>query len=73
MRRSYAPDGRCVSLLKVLLSAFCSNGCADCANRVSRSVRRALRHRRCRTADPGFARRHRPIARDVHALQRPAT
>ena len=38
---SYAPDGRCVSLLKVLLTNFCTYDCAYCVNRVSSNVPRA--------------------------------
>ncbi|HBK47397.1 MAG TPA: putative DNA modification/repair radical SAM protein [Xanthomonadaceae bacterium] len=38
---SYTPDGRCVSLLKVLLTNFCVFDCAYCVNRVSSNVRRA--------------------------------
>src|SRR5687768_18159478 len=38
---SYTPDGRCVSLLKVLLTNFCLYDCAYCINRRSSNVRRA--------------------------------
>lgn len=38
---SYTPDGRCVSLLKILLTNYCSFDCAYCVNRVSSNVRRA--------------------------------
>src|ERR1700759_634516 len=38
---SYAPDGRCISLLKVLLTNFCIYDCAYCVNRVSSNVTRA--------------------------------
>ncbi|HYW06103.1 MAG TPA: putative DNA modification/repair radical SAM protein [Longimicrobium sp.] len=38
---SYTPDGRCVSLLKVLLTNFCIYDCAYCINRRSSDVRRA--------------------------------
>jgi len=38
---SYAPDGRCISLLKVLLTNFCIYDCAYCINRSSSNVRRA--------------------------------
>ena len=38
---SYTPDGRCVSLLKVLLTNFCVYDCAYCVNRVSNDVPRA--------------------------------
>ena len=38
---SYAPDGRCISLLKVLLTNQCIFDCAYCINRESSNVRRA--------------------------------
>jgi putative DNA modification/repair radical SAM protein len=38
---SYAPDGRCISLLKILLTNFCLFDCAYCVNRRSSNVRRA--------------------------------
>lgn len=38
---SYAPDGRCISLLKVLLTNFCVYDCAFCINRSSSNVVRA--------------------------------
>jgi len=38
---SYTPDGRCVSLLKILLTNFCFYDCAYCVNRVSSNVPRA--------------------------------
>lgn len=38
---AYAPDGRCISLLKVLLTNFCMFDCAYCVNRVSSNVQRA--------------------------------
>lgn len=38
---SYTPDGRCVSLLKILLTNFCVYDCAYCVNRVSSNVQRA--------------------------------
>jgi putative DNA modification/repair radical SAM protein len=38
---SYTPDGRCVSLLKVLLTNYCLFDCAYCVNRRSSNVRRA--------------------------------
>ncbi len=38
---SYTPDGRCVSLLKILLTNFCTFDCVYCVNRVSSNVRRA--------------------------------
>src|SRR6476661_2373194 len=38
---AYAPDGRCISLLKILLTNFCVYDCAYCVNRVSSNVERA--------------------------------
>ena len=38
---SYAPDGRCISLLKILLTNSCIFDCAYCINRKSSNVRRA--------------------------------
>ncbi|ODT48865.1 putative DNA modification/repair radical SAM protein [Devosia sp. 63-57] len=38
---SYAPDGRCISLLKLLLTNFCIYDCAYCINRSSSNVQRA--------------------------------
>jgi len=38
---AYAPDGRCVSLLKILLTNFCIYDCAYCVNRISSNTRRA--------------------------------
>ncbi|MFC3070781.1 putative DNA modification/repair radical SAM protein [Phenylobacterium soli] len=38
---AYAPDGRCISLLKILLTNFCIYDCAYCVNRVSSNVARA--------------------------------
>ena len=38
---SYAPDGRCISLLKILLTNFCIFDCKYCINRVSSEVKRA--------------------------------
>jgi putative DNA modification/repair radical SAM protein len=38
---SYTPDGRCVSLLKVLLTNYCIYDCAYCVNRVSNDLPRA--------------------------------
>jgi len=38
---AYAPDGRCISLLKILLSNSCIFDCAFCINRKSSNVRRA--------------------------------
>jgi putative DNA modification/repair radical SAM protein len=38
---AYAPDGRCISLLKVLLTNHCVFDCHYCINRKSSNVRRA--------------------------------
>ncbi|MHA3979261.1 putative DNA modification/repair radical SAM protein [Halovulum sp. GXIMD14794] len=38
---AYAPDGRCISLLKILMTNFCIYDCAYCVNRVSSNVPRA--------------------------------
>ncbi|MBC7663810.1 MAG: putative DNA modification/repair radical SAM protein [Caulobacter sp.] len=38
---SYAPDGRCISLLKVLLTNWCTYDCLYCVNRESSNVERA--------------------------------
>jgi len=38
---SYTPDGRCVSLLKILLTNYCIYDCSYCINRRSSGVRRA--------------------------------
>ncbi|MGR3484361.1 MAG: putative DNA modification/repair radical SAM protein [Paracoccaceae bacterium] len=38
---AYAPDGRCISLLKILMTNFCIFDCAYCVNRVSSNVPRA--------------------------------
>lgn len=38
---AYTPDGRCVSLLKILLTNFCVYDCAYCINRASSNVERA--------------------------------
>ncbi len=38
---SYTPDGRCVSLLKILLTNYCIYDCQYCVNRVSSDVARA--------------------------------
>lgn len=38
---AYAPDGRCISLLKILLTNFCIYDCAYCINRSSSNVERA--------------------------------
>lgn len=38
---SFTPDGRCISLLKVLLTNYCIYDCAYCINRRSNDVERA--------------------------------
>jgi putative DNA modification/repair radical SAM protein len=38
---AYAPDGRCISLLKILLTNVCQFDCHYCINRKSSNVRRA--------------------------------
>ncbi|MFN7039335.1 MAG: putative DNA modification/repair radical SAM protein [Alphaproteobacteria bacterium] len=38
---SYAPDGRCISLLKILLTNYCIYDCRYCINRISSDVERA--------------------------------
>ncbi|MDA7417845.1 putative DNA modification/repair radical SAM protein [Xenophilus arseniciresistens] len=38
---SYAPDGRCISLLKILLTNHCQYDCLYCVNRASSNVPRA--------------------------------
>ncbi|MAI71919.1 MAG: putative DNA modification/repair radical SAM protein [Rhodopirellula sp.] len=38
---SYTPDGRCISLLKILLTNFCVYDCQYCVNRISSDTPRA--------------------------------
>src|SRR5688572_13731360 len=38
---SYTPDGRCVSLLKILLTNHCIYDCCYCVNRVTSDAQRA--------------------------------
>lgn len=38
---SFTPDGRCVSLLKILLTNFCTYDCVFCINRISSDIQRA--------------------------------
>ena len=38
---SYTPDGRCVSLLKILLTNYCIYDCTYCVNRISNDTQRA--------------------------------
>lgn len=39
---SFTPDGRCISLLKILLTNVCSHDCLYCVNRRSNDVPRAI-------------------------------
>ena len=39
---SFAADGRCISLLKVLMTNICVYDCKYCVNRVSNDVPRAM-------------------------------
>lgn len=41
---SYTPDGRCVSLLKILLTNYCVYDCKFCINRISSDTPRARLH-----------------------------
>ena len=41
MCHAYAPDGRCISLLKILLTNYCQYDCLYCVNRLSSNVPRA--------------------------------
>src|SRR5690348_13706040 len=38
---SFTPDGRCISLLKILLTNHCIYDCVYCVNRVSSDIPRA--------------------------------
>lgn len=38
---SFTPDGRCVSLLKILMTNYCIYDCHYCINRISSNVKRA--------------------------------
>lgn len=38
---SFTPDGRCVSLLKILMTNYCIYDCQYCINRISSNVQRA--------------------------------
>src|ERR1700712_341624 len=38
---SYTPDGRCVSLLKILLTNYCVYDCKFCVNRITSDTPRA--------------------------------
>lgn len=39
---SFTPDGRCISLLKVLMSNYCIYDCTYCINRKSNDIKRAI-------------------------------
>lgn len=39
---SFTEDGRCISLLKILLTNYCSYDCAYCINRISNDVERGV-------------------------------
>lgn len=39
---SFTPDGRCVSLLKIVMTNICSYNCEYCVNRCSSDVKRAI-------------------------------
>ena len=56
---SFAADGRCISLLKVLFTNVCAHDCAYCVNRVSNDVPRAsFRPRELADLVIGFYRRN---------------
>ena len=38
---SFTEDGRCISLLKIMLTNYCMYDCAYCINRRSNDIRRA--------------------------------
>ena len=38
---SFTPDGRCISLLKILMSNVCAYDCSYCINRISNDIERA--------------------------------
>jgi len=40
---AYAPDGRCISLLKILMTNFCIYDCVFCVNRASSNVAKLYR------------------------------
>ena len=63
---AYAPDGRCISLLKILLTNFCIYDCAYCVNRRSSNVRElAARGRNSTQLVLGSACRKTPPARKM--------
>ena len=56
---SFTPDGRCITLLKVLMTNVCIYNCAYCVNRVENEVRRALfKPRELADLTVGFYRRN---------------
>lgn len=56
---SFTPDGRCISLLKVLFTNVCAHDCAYCVNRASNEVPRAsFRPRELADLVIGFYRRN---------------
>ena len=56
---SFTPDGRCISLLKVLFTNVCTHDCAYCINRASNDVPRAsFRPRELADLVIGFYRRN---------------
>ncbi len=73
---AYTPDGRCISLLKILLTNYCLFDCAYCINRRSSNVARArfsvdeVRVADARLLQAQLHRRPVPLFRH-HALARP--
>lgn len=56
---SFTPDGRCITLLKVLMTNVCIYNCAYCVNRAENEVRRALfKPRELADLTVGFYRRN---------------
>ena len=56
---SFTPDGRCITLLKVLMSNACIYNCAYCVNRAENEVRRAVfKPRELADLTVGFYRRN---------------
>ena len=41
---SFTPDGRCISLLKILMSNVCAYDCSYCINRISNDLKEQLLH-----------------------------
>ncbi|HEY5203072.1 MAG TPA: UdgX family uracil-DNA binding protein [Roseiarcus sp.] len=66
---AYTPDGRCVSLLKVLLTNFCVYDCAFCVNRLSSNTPRArFKVEEVVALTLGFYRRNLPETRQIAAM-----